>query len=112
MQVPARPRDQAHRGGVHAQGGQVIAERSGLDAGRVGGERVSGVPRKPVTGSDAHARATDRLVGAAADLEWLSQRNDAACGTRGEHAAMAALAAANERFAAREAWVKYIEHGY
>ena len=37
---------------------------------------------------------------------------DAAQGGADERTAAVALAAANERLAAREAWVKYIEHGY
>jgi hypothetical protein len=73
---------------------------------------VIGLPHKPVRDSEAHAQAIGRLDAAAADRDRLTQRNDSACGASGEHDAMAALAAANETFAAREAWVKYIEHGY
>jgi hypothetical protein len=41
-----------------------------------------------------------------------SQHNDSAQGTSGELSAGVQLAAADEQVAAREAWVKYIEHGY
>ena len=46
------------------------------------------------------------------NLERVSEENDAVQGGPDERTAAVALAAANERVAAREAWVKYIEHGY
>jgi hypothetical protein len=111
VQDARRPDDDTLVDGAGVRGPRILAPASRPDVG-VGSERVSGVARKPGRDSDAHAHAIDLLVGAAADREWLSQRNESACGTRGERGAVAALAAANERFAAREAWVKYIEHGY
>ena len=95
-----------------ARGGQVIPVRSGLDLGRFGPEAIQVLPRGPFRDSDVRAQAIERLDAAVADRERLSQRSDSARGTTGERDAMDALAAANERFAAREAWVKYIEHGY
>ncbi len=44
--------------------------------------------------------------------ERARAESDAARGGPDERTAAVALAAANERVAAREAWVKYIEHGY
>jgi hypothetical protein len=106
------PAEEERRAGSQARVNHVIAVRSGLDARRGGRTPMSDLPHKPVGGDDVHALAIDRLVAAAAERQRLRQRNDAARGTGREHGAMAALAAANERFAAREAWVKYIEHGY
>jgi hypothetical protein len=69
------------------------------------------LPRRPVRGGDVHARAIERLDDAVDDLEHSKQESDAAHGQLGKRTATVALAAANERMAAREAWVKYIEHG-
>jgi hypothetical protein len=52
---------------------------------------------------------SDAAVG---DRERVNEDGDAAQGGPDERTAAVALAAANERVAAREAWVKYIEHGY
>jgi hypothetical protein len=68
------------------------------------------LPRRPVRDGDAHARAIERLAVALEDREHSSDERDAADGRRDERAAAVALAAANEQVAAREAWVKYIEH--
>jgi hypothetical protein len=57
-----------------------------------------------------HARAIERLDLAVDDLKHLSEKSDAAQGQFDERTAAVALAAANEQLAAREAWVKYIEH--
>jgi hypothetical protein len=46
------------------------------------------------------------------ERERLRDQSEAARGGPHERTAAVALAAANERVAAREAWVKYIEHGY
>ena len=70
------------------------------------------MPRRPDRGGDIHAQAIERLDLAREDRERLSQESDAAQGGPDERTAEVALAAANETFAAREAWVKYIEHGY
>jgi hypothetical protein len=69
------------------------------------------LPRRP-TGREVHARAIERLELAVDDRERLSEQSDAAQDGPDERTAAAPLAAATERVAAREAWVKYIEHGY
>jgi len=68
--------------------------------------------RRPVSGGDVHARAIERLDLAVDDRERSSKESKAAQGGPNEPTAAVALAAANEQVAAREAWVKYIEHGY
>jgi len=70
------------------------------------------LPRRPVRGGDVHARAIERLDVAVDDLERSNEENDAAQGPSDKRTTAVALAAANEQLAAREAWVKYIEHGY
>jgi hypothetical protein len=65
-----------------------------------------------VRGGDVHARAIERLDVAVDDRERSSEESDAARGGPDERTAAVALAAANEQVAAREAWVKYVEHGY
>jgi hypothetical protein len=67
---------------------------------------------RPITGSEAHTQATDRLGDALDEQARRNQRRDAAEGTSDELTAAVGVAAANEQVAAREAWVKYIEHGY
>jgi hypothetical protein len=69
------------------------------------------LPHKP-RGGEVHARAIDRLELAVDHRERSRKESDAAVGGPDERAAVLALAAANERVAAREAWVKYVEHGY
>ena len=59
-----------------------------------------------------HARAIERRDVAVDARERLSEQSGAAQGGPDERTAAVALAAANEQVAAREAWVKYIEHGY
>lgn len=58
-----------------------------------------------------HARAIARLDAAIEDRERSSKERDAAQGGPDDRTAAIALAAANEQMAAREAWVKYVEHG-
>jgi hypothetical protein len=70
------------------------------------------LPRRPVRDGEVHAQAIERLTMAVDDRQRLLAQNDAVWGTAGERGAVATLAAANEQLAAREAWVKYIEHGY
>ena len=70
------------------------------------------MPRRPVRGGDAYARALERLDVAVDDLERSSEESEAAHGRPERRNAAVALAAANEQVAAREAWVKYIEHGH
>jgi hypothetical protein len=69
-------------------------------------------PETTRVGDDAHVEAVERLD-AARDVR--RQRRDAHAGSRGtpwEERAAAALNEAEDRFAAREAWVKWIERGY
>ena len=68
--------------------------------------------RRPVRGGDVHTRANKRLDVAVDDFQRAKEESDAAQGQFDERAAAVALAAANEQLAAREAWVKYIEHGH
>jgi hypothetical protein len=69
------------------------------------------LPHMP-RGAEVHARAIGRLEVAVDHRERSSKESDAAVGGPDERAAVLALAAANERVAAREAWVKYVERGY
>ena len=99
--------------GVHRDAGDrrirgAIAARQRLSTGRLS----MTLPPRPPRGGDAHARAIERLNVAVGDLERVNEEGDAAQGGPDERAVAVALAAANERVAAREAWVKYIEHGY
>jgi hypothetical protein len=87
---------------------QAIAARRRLNTGRL----AMTLPRRPVSGGDVHARAIERLDLAVDDRERSSEDSKAAQGGPDERTAAVALAAANEWVAAREAWVKYIEHGY
>ena len=59
-----------------------------------------------------HAKAIERLAVAVGDRERVHEESDAAQGGPDKRTAVVAQAAANERVAAREAWVEYIEHGY
>jgi hypothetical protein len=70
------------------------------------------MPRRPVRGGDAYARALERLDVAVDDVQRWSEESEAAHGLPARRDAAVALAAANEQVAAREAWVKYIEHGH
>jgi len=108
VQRAARRRGELHRGGGDSRVRQVIAARLQLNTVRL----AMTLPRRPASGGDVHARAIQRLDLAIDDLEHSSQESDAAQGRSDERTAAVALAAANERLAAREAWVKYIEHGY
>ena len=66
-------------------------------------------PSDPMTRPEAHADAVDRLGAAVEDQERVSQENQAARGTDGELQSATDLAAANERVAARRAWLDYVE---
>jgi len=70
------------------------------------------LPRRPVRGGEVHARAIERLDVAVDDLAHSSEASHAAQGRFDKRTAAVALAAANEQVAGREAWVKYVEHGY
>ena len=112
VQRAARRRGKAHRGGGDPRVAQVIAARGRLNTGRVGDAWIHGLSHKPTRDGEAHALAIRRLDAAVDDHERASRQNDAVRGTAGKRGAVVALAAANEQLAAREAWVKYIEHGY
>jgi hypothetical protein len=107
VQRAARRRGERHRGG-DARVPQAIAARHRLNAVRL----ATTLPRRPASGGDVHARAIERRDVAVDARERASAENDAARGGPDKRTAAIALAAANERVAAREAWVKYIEHGY
>jgi len=70
------------------------------------------LPLSPRTGGQAHADAIQRVDDARDDQERLRQADVAAQGSERELAADVELSAANERVAASEAWLHYIEHGY
>jgi hypothetical protein len=107
VQPRARRRGDLHRGGGDNRVRQVIAARHRLNTVRL----AMTLRRRPVRGGDVHARAIERLDVAVDDLQRLSEDSDAAQGRFDKRSAAVALAAANEQLAAREAWVKYIEHG-
>ena len=108
VQQAARQRGELLRGGGDVRVRQVIAARHQLNTGRL----AMTLPRRPVRGGDVHARAIERLDVAVDDLERASEESAVDPGRADERTAAVALAAANEQVAAREAWVKYIEHGY
>ena len=108
VQRAARRRGELHRDGGDPRVPQAIAARRRLSAARL----AMTLPRRPVRGGDVHARAIERLGVAADHLERSKKESDAAQGGPDERAAAVALAVANEQLAAREAWVKYIEHDY
>jgi hypothetical protein len=112
VQRAARRRGEGHRDGGDPRVVQVIAARGRLNTGRVGDAWTHGLSRKPIRDGAAHALAIRRLDAAVDDRERLSEQDDAVRGTAGERGTLVALAAANEQLAAREAWVKYVEHGY
>ena len=69
-------------------------------------------PRNSQTDGAAHDEASHKLDAALEDQARLSDESTAAKGSSDELGADIRLAAANEKVAAREAWVKYVEHGY
>jgi len=97
-----------HRDAGDSRIRQVIAARHQLNTARL----AMTLPRRPVRDGDAYARAIERLHAAVDDLERSSEEGDAAHGRGDKRTAAVALAAANEQVAAREAWVKYIEHDH
>jgi hypothetical protein len=112
VQRAARRRGEGHRDGGDPRVAQVIAARGRLNTGRVGDAWIHGLSRKPIRDGEAHMQAIRRLDAAVDDRERVSKQYDAVRGNEGERGAVVALAAANEQLAAREAWVKYVEHGY
>jgi hypothetical protein len=62
--------------------------------------------------SKTRVDAIERLDGAREEQRRSTEQHDAARGTPGELSAQAKLQAAEEQFAAREAWVKWTERDY
>jgi hypothetical protein len=107
-QREAQRRRKLHRARGDPRVPQAIAARHRLNTVSL----AMTLPRRPVSGGDVHARAIERLDLAVDDRERSSEESKAAQGGPDERTAAVALAAANEQLAAREAWAKYIEHGY
>ena len=108
VQRAGRWRGELHREGADPRIPQAIAARHQLNTVRL----AMTLPRRPVRGGDAHARAIERLDVAVDELRHSSEESNAAQGRFDKRTAAVALAAASEQVAAREALVKYIEHGY
>ena len=70
------------------------------------------IPRSPRTSGEAHAEAIQRLDAARDDRHRRRRDDDDAQGSEREASAGRELSAANERVAASEAWLHYIERGY
>ncbi len=107
----------ARRGEGHSDGGDprvrnVTATLHRLNTSGLEPAWLHGLVHKPIRDGAAHALAIRRLGAAVDDRKRASKQSDALRGTSDQHGAEVALAAANEQLAAREAWVKYIEHGY
>jgi hypothetical protein len=61
---------------------------------------------------DTRTVAVDRFEAAREDRDQLADRYDAARGSGQELPAFAELQAAEDRFAAREAWLKWVDRDY
>jgi hypothetical protein len=70
------------------------------------------IPHTPVASGEEHESAVVRLEAAINDQRRLTAADHAAQGTPRERTAAVAVAAANERLAARRAWLRYVEQGY
>ncbi|MDX6643583.1 MAG: hypothetical protein QOD76_1545 [Solirubrobacteraceae bacterium] len=70
------------------------------------------LPRSLQADGEAHDEASEKLDAAIDDQARLRDEDSAAKGSSDELGAGVRLAAADEKVAAREAWVKYVEHGY
>ena len=103
-----RRRGKQHRAGRDPRVRQAIAAHHRLNSDQL----PMTLPRRPTGGGDVHARAIERLDVAVHHRERLSEQSEAAHGGADERTAAVELAAANEQVAAREVWVKYIEHGH
>ena len=108
VQRAARRRGKLHRAHGDPRVPQAIAARHRINTAPL----AMTLPRRPTSGGDVHTRAIERLDLAVDNRERSSEQSKAAQGGPDERTAAVALAAANEQVAAREAWVKYIEHGY
>jgi hypothetical protein len=108
VQPTTRRRGELHHDGADPCIPQAISARHQLNTVRL----AMTLPRRPARSGAAHARAIERLDAAADDLRHSTEESSAAQGRFDKRTAAVALAAANEQLAAREAWVKYIEHGH
>jgi hypothetical protein len=70
------------------------------------------LPHSPRTGGQAREDAVERLDAARDEQERRGQAADAAEDRAEELSTGVELSAANERVAASEAWLSYIERGY
>jgi len=77
-----------------------------------GENRVDGTRRLMPDREENRPRAVERLQGARERREDLSERYESARGSSEELGAFTKLTAAEETFAAREAWLKWIDRGY
>ena len=68
-------------------------------------------PEQTREGSDAHGMAVDRLKEARADRKRMAEADEVPRSTVGEPVAAAEMRAADDRVAAREAWLGWVEHG-
>ena len=62
--------------------------------------------------NENRAQAVDRLRGARERRAARSEQYEAAAGSSGELSALTELEAAEDQFAAREAWLKWIDRDY
>jgi hypothetical protein len=67
---------------------------------------------RPPRGGEVHASAVERLESARSEQSRLRDAADDARGTPAEDAADDQLHAAEERSAAREAWLVWLERGF
>ena len=67
---------------------------------------------RPVRGGDDHASAVDRLESARHEQSRLRDAADAARETPAEDAARDKLRSADDRAAASEAWLIWVERGF
>jgi hypothetical protein len=61
---------------------------------------------------ESHAGAVERFEAAREERDRRSDQYDAAAGSTSELPAFTELKAAEEQFAAREAWLKWVERDY
>ncbi len=112
VQRAAARRGEGHRDGGEPRVRNVTAALHRLNTSGLEPAWLHGLVHKPIRDGETHALAIRRLDTAVNDRKRANKQSDALRGTSGRHGAEVALAAADEQLAAREAWVKYIEHGY
>jgi hypothetical protein len=62
--------------------------------------------------NENHAAAVERFQAARDSRDQRAEQYDSASGSSGELSAFTELQAAEEQFAAREAWLKWVERDY